>query len=44
VGNVEVEKTIVNKKTHSVAALTGKGRKAFESYRDKMKDILDKKA
>lgn len=43
-GYVEVEKTIVNKKTHSVARMTGKGREAFEKYRDTMSDILDKKA
>lgn len=43
-GYVEVEKSIVNKKTHSVAALTEKGRAAFEVYRDKMTEILDKKA
>lgn len=40
-GYVEVEKTIVNKKTHSVAALTGKGRKAFERYKEKMIDVLN---
>ena len=40
VGYVEVEKTIVNKKTHSVAALTEKGRQAFEEYKEKMKEVL----
>ena len=39
-GYVEVEKSIVNKKTHTVAKLTGKGREAFESYKDKMKEVL----
>ena len=39
-GYVEVEKSIVNKKTHTVAALTPKGRKAFETYKDKMKEVL----
>jgi DNA-binding MarR family transcriptional regulator len=39
-GYVEVEKSIVNKKTHTVARLTKKGRKAFEKYRDKMKQVL----
>jgi len=42
-GYLEVEKSIVNKKTHSVARMTGAGREAFEIYRDKMTDILDKK-
>jgi len=41
-GYVEVEKSIVNKKTHSVAALTGKGRKAFDEYKQKMMEVLDK--
>ncbi len=39
-GYVEIEKTIVNKKTHSVASLTEKGRKAFEDYKEKMKEVL----
>jgi len=39
-GYVKVEKSIVNKKTHTVAALTGKGRTAFEEYRDKMMAVL----
>ena len=39
-GYVEVEKTIVNKKTHSVAKLTKKGRQAFEEYKEKMKEVL----
>jgi DNA-binding MarR family transcriptional regulator len=43
-GYVEVEKSIVNKKTHTVAKLTGEGRKAFEVYRGKMNDILNKDA
>ena len=42
-GYLEVEKTIVNKKTHSVAQLTGKGREAFEAYRFQMNKILDAK-
>jgi len=41
-GYVEVEKTIVNKKTHSVAALTNTGRAAFEAYKQKMMEVLDK--
>ena len=39
-GYVEVEKSIVNKKTHTVAKLTKKGRKAFETYKEKMKEVL----
>jgi DNA-binding MarR family transcriptional regulator len=39
-GYLEVEKTIVNKKTHTVAALTGKGREAFEKYREQMMEVL----
>ena len=39
-GYLEVEKTIVNKKTHTVARMTEEGRKAFEHYRDKMMEVL----
>lgn len=39
-GYVEITKTIVNKKTHSVAALTEKGRQAFDEYKEKMKEVL----
>ena len=39
-GYVEIEKSIVNKKTHTVAKLTKKGRKAFEDYKEKMKEVL----
>ena len=42
-GYVEVEKAIVNKKTHTVAELTEKGRAAFETYRQKMMEVLEKK-
>lgn len=41
-GYVEVDKTIVNKKTHTVARMTEDGRNAFENYRQKMLDVLDK--
>jgi DNA-binding MarR family transcriptional regulator len=41
-GYVEVEKSIINKKTHTVAALTGKGREAFEKYREQMMEVLKK--
>ena len=39
-GYVKIEKSIVNKKTHTVAKLTKKGRKAFEEYKEKMKEVL----
>ena len=39
-GYLDVEKSIVNKKTHTVAKLTKKGRQAFEKYRDQMKLVL----
>ena len=41
-GYVEIEKTIVNKKTHSIAALTEAGRIAFDEYKQKMMEVLDK--
>lgn len=40
-GYVEVEKSIVNKKTHTVARLTQEGRKAFERYRETMYQVLE---
>jgi len=43
-GYVEVEKSIVNKKTHTVARMTEDGRRAFEEYKEKMFDVLDKKS
>jgi DNA-binding MarR family transcriptional regulator len=39
-GYVEVEKSIVNKKMHTVAKLTGKGRTAFEKYKEQMIEVL----
>ena len=42
-GYLEIEKSIVNKKTHTVAALTEKGRTAFESYRQQMMEVLENK-
>ena len=42
-GYVEIEKSIVNKKTHTVAKLTGEGRAAFEAYRQQMLEVLEKK-
>ena len=42
-GYLEIEKSIVNKKTHTVAKLTKKGRRAFEEYRQQMMEVLEKK-
>lgn len=39
-GYVEVEKSIVNKKTHTVARMTEDGRRAFEEYKAKMLEVL----
>ena len=39
-GYVHVEKKFVLKKPHSIASLTSDGRKAYEDYRKKMKQIL----
>ncbi len=39
-GYVAVEKSIVNNKTHTVAKLTKEGRKAFDDYKEKMKEVL----
>ena len=39
-GYVEIEKTIVNKKTHSIARLTPEGRSAFDEYKEKMLKVL----
>ena len=41
-GYVEIEKSIVNKKTHTVARLTDAGRAAFEEYKQKMFEVLEK--
>ncbi len=42
-GYVDIKKSIVNKKTHSIAALTKAGRTAFEEYRQKMMEVLEEK-
>lgn len=39
-GYVEVKKSIVNKKTHTVARMTEDGRRAFEEYKAKMLEVL----
>ena len=39
-GYVEVEKSIVNKKTHTLARMTEDGRRAFEEYKQKMIEVL----
>jgi len=41
-GYLEVDKSIVNKKTHTVARMTESGRQAFEDYRNQMMDVLKK--
>jgi len=43
-GYLEIEKSIVNKKTHTVAKLTKKGRQALETYRKRMMELLEKKS
>lgn len=40
-GYVQIEKKFVRKKPHSIASLTSDGRKAYETYRQKMKQILN---
>ena len=40
-GYVKVMKEFVSKKPHTMLRLTKKGRKAFERYRDGMKNILE---
>ncbi|MBD3191687.1 MAG: hypothetical protein GF308_13650 [Candidatus Heimdallarchaeota archaeon] len=39
-GYVTIEKKFIRKKPHTVARLTKEGRKAFENYRQKMKQFL----
>jgi DNA-binding MarR family transcriptional regulator len=40
-GYVRIEKEFLDKKPHTMLALTKEGRKAFESYRKRMKEMLD---
>jgi DNA-binding MarR family transcriptional regulator len=40
-GYLEIEKTIVDKKTRTVLRLTSKGREAYEAYRGAMFDLLE---
>jgi len=40
-GYLEVKKEFLGKKPHTVVSLTKKGRKAFEAYRQGMKEVLD---
>lgn len=40
-GYLEVKKEFIGKKPHTVVALTKKGRKAFDTYRKGMKDLLE---
>jgi DNA-binding MarR family transcriptional regulator len=40
-GYVRIDKEFVDRKTHTMLALTHGGRKAFEEYRKRMKEMLD---
>jgi DNA-binding MarR family transcriptional regulator len=40
-GYVHIEKEFVNKKPHTMLSLTEEGRKAFEDYRQQMKEFMD---
>jgi len=40
-GYIEVVKEFKDKKPHTLLKLTGKGRKAFQGYQNKMKELLD---
>lgn len=40
-GYLEVEKEFVGKKPHTMLRLTTEGRKAFQDYRQSMKEMLD---
>jgi DNA-binding MarR family transcriptional regulator len=40
-GYLKVEKKFVGKKPHTILSLTGKGRTAFQQYREMMKQFLD---
>jgi DNA-binding transcriptional ArsR family regulator len=39
-GYVEITKEFVQKKPHTALKLTGKGKKAFKEYREKMKNLF----
>ena len=40
VGYVEIEKTFVSKKSHTMVSLSGKGREAFREYKNQMQQVL----
>lgn len=40
-GYIEIEKTFVEKKSHTMLYLTDKGREAFREYKQQMKEVLD---
>ena len=40
-GYVEVEKTFIDRRPHTVVRMTGEGRQAFELYREQMRDWLE---
>jgi DNA-binding MarR family transcriptional regulator len=43
-GYIEVVKEFKDKKPHTLLKLTGRGRKAFRDYQNKMKGLLDTKS
>jgi len=42
-GYIDVIKEFKNNKPHTILKLTDTGRKAFQSYQDKMKELLDRR-
>ena len=38
---VEIKKTFKGKKPHTMVQMTGKGRSAFQVYKERMKQVLD---
>ncbi len=40
-GYVEIEKTFVNKKSHTMVQLSEKGRQAFQNYKTQIQQVLD---
>ena len=41
-GYVEIKKGFKGRKSHTMLSLTEKGRKAFDEYRQKMKQVFDR--
>ncbi len=40
-GYVEIEKTFVNKKSHTMVQLSAEGREAFRQYKEQIQQVLD---